>query len=174
MSNSRRPAGRSFNPSWLLLLLIPVALLAGRYLGDRPAPAAPAGGQPAAAVTGAVQWVPVDQALEQAKRDNKVVMFDFNADWCPPCQRMKHEVFEHPAYARRIQAAVVPVSVVDRYRETGTNPADIAELQERFKIEAFPTLVVMSPATGRYVMQAGYGGQDYTAQWIEAAARQVQ
>lgn len=180
MTSSPRPVGRSIPAAWLLLLLlVPAGFLAGRLIAgmNEPAPTPAVAGPPAGAGThaspGGLAWVPIDAAIAESRRTGKPVLFDFNADWCPPCQRMKRDVFDNAALARAIEAEVVPVSVVDRYRETGSNPPEVDELQRRFGIEAFPTLVAFSPETGKFVKDAGFGGADYTVEWIANAARQV-
>jgi thiol:disulfide interchange protein len=182
------PTPRPFPVAWLLLLLLlPAGFLAGRLVAgmSEPAPARETAATPSGPVehaapapgghasTGGLAWVSVEAAFAESRRTGKPVLFDFNADWCPPCQRMKRDVFDDPARARAIEAAVVPVAVVDRYRETGTNPPEVDELQRRFGIEAFPTLVAFSPETGKFVKDAGFGGADYTVEWIANAARQV-
>jgi thiol-disulfide isomerase/thioredoxin len=118
-------------------------------------------------------WTTIEGALAESQRNGKPVMLDFNADWCPPCQRLKREVFDDGARAGAVQTAVIPVSVVDRMREEGRNPPEVEELQRRFGVDAFPTLVVFNPRTGRGVNQRGYRGADATVQWIAEAAASV-
>lgn len=118
-------------------------------------------------------WTTLDLALAESRRTGKPVMIDFNADWCPPCRRMKQEVFEDGARSTAVQTAVIPVSIVDRAREDGRNPSGIEELQQQYQIDAFPTLVVFSPATGRVEQARGYGDADATVAWIIGAARSV-
>lgn len=178
MSEPSRSARRSFPAAWLLLLLVPAGLLAGRLIAGmtEPAPASAPAAAPASpgdAHAGGVRWRTLDAAIEESRRTGKPVLLDFSADWCPPCQRLKRDVFEDPARARAVEAEVVPVSVVDRYRETGANPPEVEELQRRYGIEAFPTLVAFSPATGRHAKDSGFGGADHTVEWIANAARQV-
>ena len=119
------------------------------------------------------QWTTLESALEESRRNGKPILVDFNADWCPPCQRMKRDVFDAPRHGDAVRAAVIPVSIVDRVRETGTNPPSVEDLQRRYQVDAFPTLVVFSPATGREVKSRGYGGAEATVQWIREAARSV-
>jgi thiol-disulfide isomerase/thioredoxin len=118
-------------------------------------------------------WTTMDGALEESRRNGKPVFIDFSADWCGPCQRLKHEVFEDGARAATLENAVIPVSIVDQRRESGSNPPEIEELQQRYQVEAFPTLVVFSPATGRMVSTRGFRGADETLAWITQAARSV-
>lgn len=133
----------------------------------------PAPTPPAETAPSTMQWSSLDAALSESGKSGKPVMIDFNAEWCPPCRRLKHEVFEVPDHVRAIQTEVIPVSVVDRHREEGSNRPEVEELYRRFQIRGFPTLVVFSPATGRAVQTSGYGGADWTRDWIASAARSV-
>jgi len=119
------------------------------------------------------EWTTLDLAIAESRRTGKPVMIDFNADWCPPCRRMKREVFEDGIHAATVKTAVIPVSIVDRKREEGQNPSEIEDLQRRYEIDAFPTLIVFNPATGRAERARGYGDAEATVAWITSAARSV-
>ena len=119
------------------------------------------------------QWSSLQDAVAESRRNGKPVMIDFNAEWCGPCQAMKRQLFDDAKRGRAVQTAVIPVSIVDRVREDGSNPSDIEALQKRFEVNAFPTLVVFNPGTGRTVKTEGYGGGEATQHWIEQAATAV-
>lgn len=119
------------------------------------------------------EWTTISAAGEESRRTGKPILLDFNADWCPPCRAMKREVFENGTLGDDVRRAVVPVSVVDRSRENGNNSPEIEELMQNYSIEAFPTLVVFMPGTGRSLQKRGYGDAEATARWIENAANSV-
>lgn len=119
------------------------------------------------------QWTSLESAMAESQRNGKPVLIDFNADWCGPCQAMKQQLFDDGARGQAVQTAVIPVSIVDCRREEGRNPPEIDNLQQRFQVSAFPTLVVFSPESGRIMRTQGFGGADATLAWILEAARAV-
>ncbi len=181
MTNAAKPGGSPAS-TWWWLLLLPIALVAGVGIANFPDSKAGPKREPTPAealgldgpnATGPVHWTSYASAVSESQRTGKPVMLDFNAEWCGPCQMLKRTVFDVPEMARKVEAQVIPVSVVDRYREDGRNPPETDELQRRYRIEGFPTLVVFSPRTGRSQQISGYGGPEATQAWITQAANSV-
>jgi thiol-disulfide isomerase/thioredoxin len=83
-------------------------------------------------------------------------LYDFSADWCPPCRLLKKEVFGDKPLASEINKAFIPVQIIDRQREDGANSLETNRLQKRYKIKAFPTLVVSKIGMSDTKVQAGY------------------
>jgi thiol:disulfide interchange protein len=175
------------SPAWALLLL-PIALGAGWLLGnspalDRPAPPAARRGsaepprsrfdEPAGSLRIVSSWTTYDAALDESRSTGKAILLDFNAAWCPPCRALQQQVFDHPDAGLAVRTEVVPVSLVDRSREDGANPPGLDALQARFRVDAFPTLVVYSPSTGREQRLEGYAGPERTLRCIAEAAAAV-
>lgn len=74
-------------------------------------------------------------ATAKAKESNKPILAVFSAEWCGPCQAMKKEVYPE-ADVKKALEGWVPVYIDEK--------ADRATM-ESFKVEAFPTFVVLSP-----------------------------
>ena len=72
--------------------------------------------------------------------------------------------------AERVNAAFVPVRITDRMREDGRNPPDIAELQRRYEVSAFPTLVVAAPDGRLIAKHEGFRSPQALAAFLSEAA----
>lgn len=107
---------------------------------------------------GRVAWQPRERAGALARAGGKPILYDFTAAWCGPCKMLDSD-WDDPSVADRVNASFVPARVVDRQREDGKNPPDIDELQRRFEISGFPTLVA-ADADGKMIEKLeGYRGR---------------
>ena len=101
-----------------------------------------------------IPWRPTyAAALDEAKASHKRALVYFTADWCGPCQNLKHTTWAD----KNVEAALrdyVPVKVdVDRERDLAT----------KYRVDAVPTFVVLDP-TGASV--ARWSGASPPAEFI--------
>ena len=94
--------------------------------------------------TGLVSWQSLEHAPELARARGKSLLYEFGAAWCGPCKLLDRE-WADPGVAAKVNDKFVAARVVDRQREDGHNPPAVEELQRRYEISAFPTLVVAAP-----------------------------
>ena len=108
---------------------------------------------------GKVQWQPIESGEALAQQTGKPILYDFTAEWCGPCKQLEREVFAQEGAAAMISSSFVPIRVTDRQREDGRNAPDVARLQARYQIRAFPTLVVVHPDGSVATRIEGYAGR---------------
>lgn len=114
-----------------------------------------------------VSWRSAQEAVAVSARERKAILYDFNAEWCGPCHRLEEAVFADPESARFINRSFVPVSVVDRQQEDGHNPPLTEELQKKYAISAFPTLVLVS-SDGRLLGKLeGFPGSERVMEFLK-------
>lgn len=122
---------------------------------------------------GLVAWRPREKAAAAARSEGKPVLYDFTAAWCVPCHRLDTEGWGDPRVASLVNGSYLPARVVDREREDGKNPAAIEELQRRYSVRAFPTLVV-ADADGREIAKLeGYGAKEGLVRFLEESRRKT-
>ncbi len=113
-----------------------------------------------------VASIPTDAELSAGGRP---VLYHFSAEWCGPCRRMEHEVLADDDAAALIAGLYTRVDVLDRQREEGRNPARVDELEHRYHVRAFPTLVIAAPGGEELDRLEGYPGREHTLAFLRTA-----
>jgi len=104
----------------------------------------------------------LEQALEKAKEENKVVLLEFTgSDWCPPCKMLEKNVLSTDTFKQYADASLV-FGKLDFPRSKPQSPEvkkNNAQLSDQFNINAFPTLVLLAADGKELWRQEGYGGE---------------
>ena len=80
--------------------------------------------------------------LEKA-HPKKNILLVFSAWWCGPCQQMKSKIFTKKEARLVIEKNFYPV-LIEEKQEKGFTPREKAYV-EKYNIQAFPTLLILSP-----------------------------
>ena len=108
-----------------------------------------------------------EQALATAKQQGKAVLVDFTgSDWCHFCIRLRADVLDHPAFATWAGQHFVLLEV-----DMPENPNFDRKLREQntrlcaqYKVDAYPTLLVLDPAGNPLGGLFGYEADPVTVQ----------
>ncbi|MBX9690514.1 MAG: thioredoxin family protein [Candidatus Obscuribacterales bacterium] len=92
-----------------------------------------------------VAWQDAAVSQEQPADGKKLRLYEFYADWCSPCQRLERDVMSNDEIRDTIESNFQAIRVVDKQREEGKNPKWMQELQKKYRVFAFPTLVAVAP-----------------------------
>ena len=142
----------------IALFIIAAALVAGRAAFSLMKTDVPAESKASGDL---VQWLTPEEGLRLAAISNRPMLFDFTAEWCRPCHVLDAEVFRNPDVARAINARFIPIRVLDRRREEGRNLPVVDELQQRFEVRGYPTVVIADLASERARMEGFQGREEF-------------
>ena len=87
----------------------------------------------------------LEKALEKAKTEKKCLLLEFTgSDWCPPCMAMRKNVFSKKEFVDAASKKYILVEV-DFPKKDKELSAKNQPLAQKYKIQAFPTVVLLSP-----------------------------
>jgi protein disulfide-isomerase len=118
----------------------------------------------------------LESILQQARSANKPILLEFTgSDWCPPCKMMQKEVFSTDAFKKFADSDILFVKLdFPKSREQADEvKTRNRSLAEKYNIEGFPTLVVLSPQGEELSRQVGFmrGGPDAVIDWIKSSSK---
>jgi thioredoxin 1 len=102
-------------------------------------------------------------AISAAKGKTNLILVDFNASWCGPCQKYKKEVFRSDEFKKATKEIFLVDIDVDKQ----------APLAEKYKVSEIPDIRIVT-ADGKVVGRIlGYAGQDGLLKAINEAKRKA-
>ena len=114
----------------------------------------------------------LEQAIAQAKKENKAVLVNFTgSDWCIWCKRLSSEVFQQKEFKEYADKNLVLV-MLDFPRDKQQTPETQnynRNLAQKYGIQGFPTILIFD-SQGKMVAQTGYqpGGPEKYVQHIKS------
>ena len=101
-----------------------------------------------------------EKAIAIANDEGKYVLIDFTgSDWCPPCIKLKKDVFDKVAFKNYANENLVLIEIDSPRR--GKLDKRLSEqndrLKQKYKVKGFPTVVILNPEGKEINRRVGYG-----------------
>ena len=115
-----------------------------------------------AAQVNAAEWLTdLPEALAKAKTEKKLVLMEFTgSDWCPPCKLLHEKVLtskEFETYADK-NLILVEVDFPNKKPQSAALKAANEALGTKFKIEGYPTVILLNADGKELNKDMGYSG----------------
>jgi protein disulfide-isomerase len=100
-------------------------------------------------------------ALDTAKKTNKMVFLHFTgSDWCPPCQALEEKVLTTAAFVdwSKDRFILVDLDYPNAKPQSDALKKQNADLHDQYKIEGFPTVILLDTQGKEIAREVGYDG----------------
>ena len=108
-----------------------------------------------------------DAVKQQAQKESKAILMDFTgSDWCPPCKALKKNVLDNAEFEKFAGEKLVLMELDfpnDKSKITKEVKASNDKLSKQFKIEGYPTIIVLDKDGKELGRMVGYGGDSPSA-----------
>lgn len=101
------------------------------------------------------------KAQEKAKAEKKLVFIDFTgSDWCPPCKNLHKTVLVAPEFTAfaKDNLVLVELDFPNKKPQSAELQAANQKLAQRFKVEGYPTVIVLDADGKELFREVGYNG----------------
>jgi len=111
-----------------------------------------------------------DDAVQQAQTDDKAILLNFTgSDWCPWCKKMEIETLSKPEFKEYAQdnLELVMLDFPNARHQSSSIVAQNKKLQQKYKVDGFPTFILLSKDGKVLWKQVGYlegGSQAFLGQ----------
>jgi thioredoxin-related protein len=117
----------------------------------------------------AVKWeTSLKVAQRRAKANNQLIFLDVWTGWCTWCIKLKQDTFPTDA-AQEALAKVVPLSIETQDKAGASLGPDAKALEEKYKVEAYPTMLILDPQGAVVAKFEGYKDPEAFAKWVNAS-----
>ncbi|TXD54470.1 MULTISPECIES: thioredoxin family protein [unclassified Polaribacter] len=108
-----------------------------------------------------LQWISTfKEALAKSKKENKpVLMYFTGSDWCGPCKVLDKKLFHTEKFKNLSDQDLVLLEVDIPRRRDLIHPTKMEEnlyLQKKYKVKAFPTLLMVDHRGKKLAEKKGY------------------
>lgn len=103
-----------------------------------------------------------DQAWQSAQQDQRLMLLFITTQNCLYCRKMEHDTFSNQKVVRGIQQSFIPVTVAADKNEA---------LVKKFRVNSYPTTVLISPKSGVLDYMVGYVGPDEFSRRLDTATQ---
>jgi hypothetical protein len=90
-----------------------------------------------------VKWQP--NVATSATITGKPLLYYFDTAWSNACRDLEHDSFQNTEIVSVINDKFVPIRITDVAVEKGKNPREIQDLETKYTITTFPSLVIALP-----------------------------
>ncbi len=106
---------------------------------------------------GDFQW-----ALDHARKENKLLLIDFGARWCPSCLRLENEIFASETFKKTTKKWLKFKVDVDAF----TNLV----LLDKYSVKGYPTVLFLNSAGDEMIRFVDFQPLDYVVGMIQEVA----
>ncbi len=100
----------------------------------------------------------IQAAFDQAAQDQRPLLLDFSAEWCPPCQVLAAEVLHDPDNAADLAGFVV--------LEVDADDPVSWPLKDRYQVGGYPTVIAAGPDGTELGRHVGYDTEAEFRAWL--------